>query len=445
MDWDTLTAAQKRTYREAVAQSHHRRVTVAIQRLNGQVVHTFTDRVTGGQWDADQESTPVDNTNVDLFDPDWVLDWKNGAHRRFRAQITDARFIPALNDWVEVHVFTGPLWDFNRKGPAVSLTARGIEQLVMGSVRSTYSKPAKTKATQVINDLFGLAGVPKGQRTVPNLNTKLPDAVTVRIKVQYDPDGKKSTSKLGPSAGGSVRLSQYRKITLTREDTYLDSIKQVAGAIGRQVHTTGDGRFVVRKAASKPVLTIGDSLLLEPVETKRVANDDLKNVFVVLGKDPKGRKKQVRAEARFPQSHPLSAESLAPWGGSKPYELIEITENDKIATHARALSIAKGRRDRAMREVVEYGVVMAPVAPWLRPGDVVTVVSDGGTVAVRCRQMSLPLAPGGGGQSLGTLRRAGGGKSSGTGGKGGGRRRLPGSGAVPGVQSGGGWIRRGRG
>lgn len=414
MDYETLNASQRRAYQAAVSQTHHRRVELHVVRPDGSVKHTFINSFLGGQVDTDEDSTPAQTlSSVQLFDPDRVLDWENGAHRKYRARVIDCRFIPALDEWVDCTVFTGPLWDFSRKGPIASLTAQGSERLAMGSVRRTYSRERKAKATVVIRDLLNKAGVPKRLQRVPNLKARLPESVTVRVKIT---DKRKNKPP---------KISHVRRLKLNREDTYFDEAAEIAEALDRRLVTDGKGRFIVRKDPTKAALTITDHQLVEPPEVSRVGNADLRNVFIVRGADPKGPKPQIRAEARFPAQHALSAETLRPWPGAPPYELIETIENDKLSTTKNAKEIAVRKRNRAARELVQYSVAMLPVAPWLQLGQIVLVRGRDPLPGVRARQMSLPLGQSADPQTVGSLRRGSAPSKS---------RRL----------SGGGSVRRGR-
>lgn len=393
MDYESLTAAQRRTYQAAVAQTHHRRVELHTVRLDGLYPHTFVNAFLGGQVDTDEDSTPMQTLSaVEIYDPNRVLDWENGAHRRFKATVVDSRFIPDLDEWVDCTVFTGPLWDFTRKGPVARLTAQGSERLAMGSVRTTYSRSRKAVATAVIRELLDLAGVPRRLQRIPSLAVRVPESVTIRVKV--------TTKRKDKPA----KITHVRRLRLTREDSYLTGSADVAEAINRRLVTDGKGRFIVRRDPTKSALTVTDRHLVEPPEEKRTGNADLRNVFIVEGADPKGPKPRIRYEARFPERHVLSAESLRPWPGARPYELIETYRNDHIANVKRAKEIAIRKRDRAAREVVEYSVAMLPVAPWLQVGQIVVVQGRDPIPAVRARQMSLPLGTSADPQTIGSLR-----------------------------------------
>lgn len=393
MDYESLTAAQRRAYQAAVSQTHHRRVELHVVRLDGLYPRTFVNAFLGGQVDTDEDSVPMQTLSaVEVYDPDEVLDWENGAHRRFKATVVDSRFIPELDAWVDCYVFSGPLWDFSRKGPVARLTAQGSERLAMGSVRTTYSRARKAKATSVIRELLDLAGVPRARQRIPSLSVRVPESVTIRVKVTTKRKGK------------PPKITHVRRLRLTREDTYFSGAAEVAESINRVLVTDGKGRFIVRRDPTKAALTINDRHLLEPPEEKRTGNADLRNVFIVEGADPKGPKPRIRYEARFPAKHPLSAESLRPWTGARPYELIETYRNDSIATAKRAKEIAIRKRDRAARELVEYSVAMLPVAPWLQVGQIVVVQGRDAIPAVRARRMTLPLGTGADPQTIGSLR-----------------------------------------
>lgn len=395
MDFDSLTTAQRRLYHATVAQTHHREVELQVLTLNGVAVTSLTNAFMGGSIQGDSTRTPCEVLEADVLDEDFALAWSNGEHRKYKVRVVDSRFIPELNDWVGQVVFTGPLWDFEREGPVVSLVAHGSELLALGSVRRVMTRPRKTRATAVIRDLLSAAGAAPANMSIPNLAAKLPERVTVGIRRGKKRKGKKDKRK-------PPKVQVFRA---TPEDTYWTEAEQIAEAINRDLYCDGRGRFLLRAEAKRAAVTFSPSTILAPVSERRPTEGEVTNKWVVVGADPKGPKKRVQVEVSLPARHPLSAESLK-WHNA-PREIIERIENKQLRTKAQARAVGVKHRDRAMRELVEYEVDALPIVGWLRPDSLVSVPVNGGAALVRVKQWTLPLGPGADPLTIGANRRRG--------------------------------------
>jgi hypothetical protein len=403
MQYDTLTSEQKRIYAETVAGTHHRRVELVITDLNDKPVRSLTNRFAGGQIDTDTSRSPAAILQCQVIDDDHVLDWEHGAHRRFKAQVVDSRFVPGIGtdgEWVEETVFTGPLWDFNRDGALVELVAQDTERLAMGSVRTVFTRPRKSRATKVIRDLLNAAGAPDKLIRIPTMKATLPERVTVGIRVGRRRDENGDKKGMGKDTRRRTRI-----LRATREDTYLAEATRIATALNRLFYADTRGRFVVRAQPSKPAATLTNRQILSPVTVKRTAEDDTVNTWDIIGGNPRGPKKQVRVRVAFPARHPLSAQSLA-WHG-KPHALIETVENKHLKTVRQARNFGQRLRDRAMGDLVSYEVQALPMLPWLQQHMGVSVPTPGGQVTLRATQWSFPLGPGADPMTLGANRRGG--------------------------------------
>lgn len=381
MDYDALTATQKRLYHDGVSRTHHRAVELRILTLDGAPVTSLTNAFIGGSVQGDTARTPCEVFEADVLDEDFALDWTNGAHRHYKVRIVDSRFIVDLDDWVDDIVFTGPLWDFERKGPVVSLVAHGSELLAMGSVRRVFTRKRKAKATDVITDLLKAAGAQSSDLSIPNLAARLPVRVTVGVRrgKKKEKDDKRKPPK-------------KRLFRATLEDTYWPEADRIADAIDRDLFTDGRGRFNLRSRVSRPAFDFTPQTLLSPVTERRPDSGEVPNTWLVLGADPKGPKKRIEAEVSLPTGHPLSAQKLG-WNGT-PRQIIERIENKHLRTGRQARDVGERRRDQAMREMIEYEIEALPVVPRFRPLSLVSAPSSAGKVSVRVKQWTLPLGPG---------------------------------------------------
>jgi hypothetical protein len=393
MDYDSLDASGRKAYRVAISGSHHRRVYYDLVRVDDTPVRSI-DKPLSGVINGDDDRSPREVLEVDAFDDDHLLDWRLGAHRKFKILVIDARFVPELDDWVERVVFTGQLWDFDREGSVVSLVAQGSERLAMGSVRQVYSKPRKFKGSEVIRDLLTLAGAPKRGLVIPRLSKRLPKSVTVGVR-------------RGPDQNPDKEGKQQRKVQRFRAgkaDTYWGASRPVAEALDRDLFSDWLGRFVLATPKSAPSVTVTAKQLVGQVVERRGQDGEVVNTWEVHGRNPKGPKPQVHVTAALPKRHASSAQSLD-WHGS-PRKVIETIENKQL-NKAEALALARRKRDRGERESVEYEIRLLPMIPWVRPGMLVTAPTDKGKVAVRASRWSVPLGPGPDPLVIGANRRRG--------------------------------------
>ena len=160
-------------------------------------------------------------------------------------QVIDSRFVPALDDWVEEHVFRGPIWDFSREGPVVHLVAEGGEKNASGSIRHPDEWPARSKATDVISALLRRAGAEASDLRIPKLKATLPRTVTVGVKVGKPPkDGKKDNRKT------------VQRLKVKNEDTYWHEAEQIADSIDKDLYADNHGKLVLTGKKARPEFRI---------------------------------------------------------------------------------------------------------------------------------------------------------------------------------------------
>lgn len=406
MEYRSLSKAQRDLYHETVAGTHHRDIELHILTLDGTPVTSVTSKMNtflGGSIQGDVANTPIEVLEADILDEDFALDWTNGQHRRYKARVIDSRFIPDLDDWVDEVAFTGPLWDFSRQGPVLSIVAHGSERLAMGSVRRVFTRPRKSKATDVMLDLLSAAGAQGNDVSIPNLPTILPERVTVGVRRGKHDDKDNKHSK---NSKGQKKQPKRRVFRADQEDTYWAEADRIANGLNRELFPDGRGVFCLRTHATRPSLVFDAATILSPVTEKRPESEgEVPNTWLVLGADPKGPKGRVKVEVTLPARHPLSAQTLA-WNGT-PRQVIVRIENKHIRTEKSARAIGERRRDQQLAELVEYQVEALPVIPWMRPNAMVSVPTAFGRATMRARQWTLPLGPGADPLTIGANRRRG--------------------------------------
>jgi hypothetical protein len=396
MDYDSLDGPERRLYRDQVYVSHHRRVEFELLRLDGEPVRSI-ENVMSAAVQGDEARTPREVLELDVYDDDFLFDWKLGQHRHFKVRVIDARFVEALDDWVERIAFTGPLWDFDREGPIVSLVAQGSERLAMGSVKEVFKRPRKAKGDGVIRDLLTLAGALKKHLLIPHLNKRLPERVTVGVERGKDRNPKKDGKQ-------QRKVQVFRAGTRGQEDTYWSAAEPIAEAMDRDLYADARGRFVMATPKSAPSLTVTERQMIGQVLERRGQDGEVTNTWEVFGRNPKGDRPQVHVVAALPDKHPSSAYKMR-WNGERR-KVIETIENNQLDKEA-ATALARRKRDKGARETVEREVQLLPVTSWVRPGMLVTAPTPQGKVTIRASRWTVGFTQDSGSVTIGGNRRRG--------------------------------------
>lgn len=392
MDYDNLDATERQAYRDTVFGSHHRRVYFHLLRLNGDHVREIdAESVISAAVHGDNKRAPREILELDVYDDDNLLDWRLGKHRHYMIRVIDSRFVEELDDWVERVAFTGPLWDFDREGPVVSMVAQGPERLAMGSIKKVFKRPRKAKGSEVVRDLLALAGARKGQLLIPRLKKRLPERV--QVGVERGPDRNKEKK------GKQQRtVKVYRAGTSNTADTYWGAAEPVAEAMGRVLFGDPRCRFVM--SGSAPKLSVTNRQVIGQVTERRGNDGEVTNTWEVFGRNPKGDRPQVHVVATLPDKHPSSAKKMA-WNG-EPRKVIETIENQQL-DWKEAKALAKRKRDQGIAETVEREVQLLPVIACVRPGMKVLV----GNTTIRARLWTVGFTQDSGTVTIGGNRRRG--------------------------------------
>lgn len=365
-----LSAADLRAYNRALyAPVIERRIEVRVMNLEGHVLRSLTPKVLDGQVIIDVTQTPTRILNLTFLDPSRSLAFEPDSpaeaplHRSRMVQIIDSRRVPELDEWIDCAVFTGPMWNFERNGAEVTITAHGKERQALGNKWITKGFAKKSKKTTMIRTLLQLTG--EAWLSIPDLRYTLPNRISVH-----------------------------------RMDVPWNKVKRVARSMNRHLFYDGRGWARLRPYPTRPVFTFHKTLLAEPEVRRDV--EGLVNLVWVVGGKPKGQKRRVQATARLPHRHPLSPESLGRNGS--PLYLVEKVVNPHIKTIAEAKRRAIRIRDDRARITTEFSFDSLPV-PHLDEQDMVAVQSDDGRLLVRMRQWTIPLGPDPQPMTVGTLRR----------------------------------------
>lgn len=371
MDKLGLTPADFAVYRRTMHEPHARRIDLDILSLaDGRHLRSLTPKFLDGQVTYDVSGdvkrmlglTFVDEKQGVGFEPDDPS--AAPIHRSRVIKVHDSRFIPDLGDWISCGVFTGPIWDFSRTGPEVTITAHGMERQALGNLGQAHTFPAKSKVTDAIAWL--LAAVGDVHANVPDLPKTLPHAVTVHPMSVAWPH-----------------------------------IVHLAASLDRYVFYDGYGRFQIRPHHQRATYRFHKTLM-DRVTVGRTT-DGIINKVIIVGHKPKGLKKRPRGVAVLDGS--LSPSDLNHNGA--PLYLIHREVRRHVKTNADCQAIA----NRVLLEIAHVHTdVTFPVMPepFHEELDMVSVVDAAfGTAHLRMKQWVLPLTPGDAGGSDGPVMTVG--------------------------------------
>ncbi|WP_109507362.1 hypothetical protein [Nocardioides speluncae] len=352
-----LNAAELRLYHQTLRSTHWRRREVVITNLNGIVQRELTPRILDGQVMVDSTAEVTRILDLRFLDPGRTLGFEPDSpseasmHRSRAISVIDSVLVPELDAWIDCPVFYGPIWDFDRQGPVVSVVAHGWDRQALGQQWSPRTFPKKMRKTSVIRAL--LAGVGETRLGgVPDLPITMPN-----------------------------------RLTIGRMDSPLPKAKNLARSMDRHLFYDGAGVPQLRGYSGRPVFTFGDRMLLDEPLIHRSTQGY--NAWEVLGAKPKGSKIRVRGQAYLPEAHPMSRQSLARNGAL--HTIARREENDQIKTRAEAEKKALRLRDDQARTITEYTVDVIPV-PHLDEGDMVAVDCADGRFLLRMQKWAYPLA-----------------------------------------------------
>jgi hypothetical protein len=365
-----LSGDDYRAFLKALADPHSVRVDVSILTLDGDELSRITPLILDGQVDVDADAdvtrslsiTLLDQTHSLHLDSDSPSDGALYADRMVR--VTYSVLVPALDDRVDVDVFTGPIIDLERDGDQVSLTAHGKEELGTGAWiwRPLTIKKGARKTDAITTILAERAG--ETDFDIPDLKTRLPKAVV-----------------LGRAAAAWPHA------------------RKIAESMNRQLFYNGSGVCRLRVRPRRPVFTfLADDADANMLSRAKVTHDftEIKNTVWFRGGKPKGQKKAVEYPAVAPKGHPLSPYRLGRTnadGNRISRYLVHEASNDNVRSKAEAKKRAQALLDDMLLETLNVTFTAVPI-PHLEPLDVVRVSTRDFSANVRIRQFSLPLAGG---------------------------------------------------
>ena len=406
-----LSHADRRRYEYALLHTHRISVDIRIRDRDEKVISTVTSHVLGGSVQVDMSQAPHRTLDVTLLEPRkapaWMPDGPGDAHVfannfisvRYKVWVDDLSTGPG---WVDVPVFWGPITGLSQDGDQVTITASGKEILGLEPhlLWDTMQVREGRKRTLAIRDVLEAKG--ETRFDLPELNAKV---------------GKRM---------GLNRHAQVWRVA-----------KHIAGGVDWQLFYDGRGRAKARRWPQNRAWTFragaGGDVLTKP----RISYDveSVRNIVEVMGPEPKGPPKRIRAVARAKAKHPMSPENMkrngkkrylvhrvdsnlaapdqewhpshrrhhgknavslvpahwgAPSGVKNPRRWLEHAHHLLVTRRRKAQDIADRQLKNRLKAAVEAAFDCLPI-PHLEEGDVCAVYVDGQHFEFILKQFTIPL------------------------------------------------------
>lgn len=368
-----LTTAQRRTFELSLSASHVQRLRLEVldhtERPLGEATAGVLDA--GVTFDLGAEVTRTADVTIARGALQRIpgldqIAYTLGAPGLF-VRLVYGVWVESLNRWVEVPLFTGPVWASQTRGDEVQLSAVGKEALLQPPHYAVGDASAGTRHDKGVRVTDAIVGLLRGggEHTVGGLPT-LPKRLQRPISV-------------GPE-GSRWALA-----------------RRLANGLDRQLWFDGEGRVRLEpRAAGGPVFTFTPAhLLTEPAVS--YALGDLRNAIRVgYGKGARQHVLQL-----LPGAQPTSGGSMARRNGV-PRLMVESLDDEDIEHEGEAR--AQGDRMLTSRQLAYNVTLDAVLIPHLEPGDTVAVDTGTQTTPFVLGSASLGLSADGG-MTVNYLRR----------------------------------------
>jgi YD repeat-containing protein len=405
-----LSQVDRWAYEAALVRTHRIRVQVRIHDHDEKVVSTVTNRLLSGQVEVNMAQAPHRKLDLVLLEPrrspQWLPEGPGDAHI-FADNFVSVQYGVWVNDlsagagWVDVPVFWGPVTGMSQDGDQITLNAAGKEVLGLDPCL-----------------LWDTMHVAKGRRRVLAIR----DILEAKGEARFDlPD---LPNKIG------------KKMSLNRHAQPWHVAKAVAGGADWQLFYDGRGRARVRRWPQNRVWTFRSGTNGTVLTKPRISYDitSVRNLVEVLGPEPKGPPKRIRAVARAKAKHPMSPYRLrrndkrrylvhvvdsnlakpdmewhkaaggnepggppahggwwgAPSGIKHPKRWLEWRHTVIVHRKTHAQKIANRQLKNRLKAAVEASFDTLPI-PHLEGGDPCAVYTDGMHFEFVLKQFTLPL------------------------------------------------------
>lgn len=356
-----LLAAERRALASVLQTGYKARTRVVVLDQDEREVVDLPAHVLSGSVNVTAKQRPSRTLELELLDegqrfrfaPEGIGDshlYADNFLRVFRGV-----WVPDLEDWVDIPVFTGPVASLDRDGHTISVQAvgkevRGLEPAVSWNPAGPFGRDRKV--TDVIRAIMRAQG--ERRFDLPRMNATL-----------------------------------RKQISLGRHSEPWRVCQRLAEDVDRHLFYDGRGVLRLRPWPRKPVWTFrtGDEANVTTPPHRTYELDEMRNTIEVLGAEPEGKEERPRAVAIARRGHPLSPWSLA--RHDEPLFLVETIEVG--AKRVRVLEgVAERELEDRLRAAVQTEFEALPV-PQLEPDDLVALVTDGERTTFRLREFTIPL------------------------------------------------------
>jgi hypothetical protein len=297
-----LSHADRRAYEAALTNTYRPRYVVRIHDHDEKVTSTVTNRILSGAVQFDMSSAPHRSLEMVLLEPRRSPQWLPegpGDASVFADNFISVQWGIWVNDlsdgpgWVDVPVFWGPVTGMSQDGDQITITAAGKETLGLDPCL-----------------LWDTMHVQKGQTRVKAIRAILAAQGEARFDLPDLP------AKIG------------KKMSLNRHAQPWHVAKAIAGGADLQLFYDGRGRARVRRWPQNRVYTFHGDANGTVLSKPRISYDitSVRNLVEVLGPEPKGPPKRIRAVARAKSKHPMSEYRLRRNG--QPRHLIHVVDSN---------------------------------------------------------------------------------------------------------------------
>ena len=375
-----LSEAGWGAYLQALHTSHRIRASLVLLDRDEKVIDALTgpDKMTWllrGQVQVETAGDTSRSLSIEILDPTNGLRFEanspaDGAiySDRFIAATYDV-YVDALERWVPVPVFYGPVTRFERNGAVCTVEARGKESLMLEPHFATagYTVRKRTKIGDGIRQVAGKVG--EHRYALPTLDRRL------RASRPVQPE----SEPWKVLRGGEVN---------TKQKAIPGLVERIEGDYG--VYYDGRGYLTVRSKQRNVVHVFDTARDVIAVPALTYEDADFKNTIVVRGGKPKNRK-PARAKVPLPASHPRSPHALARNG--KPRYMTEFVDADGLKTDKACRRRGQQLLARASAEGVGVSFQCLPI-PHLEEDDQVRLVTPTYSIAFPIRSLQIPLTAG---------------------------------------------------
>lgn len=357
-----LSAADLAAYERGLLSDHKMRVLVQVLDLDHHVQGEATGVVLSGSVDIDVEQDVMRTCTMEISDPGnrLGLDAPGISHAALYAdrmlQVHYGVWSHEYPHWVDMPIFAGPIMSLRRSRHSISLTASSKEVMVNQPQSRTWRFGPGTPKTSIMRRVLADCG--ETHVSIPSWSDRI------------------SSPWVCWSSEAPWPKLQQLAYSLASRDHGTDPL----------LHYNGAGWVVLKPHSENTAwkFTRDTDMLTEPDITSDLSQ--VKNFIVVSG--AKNKNGTVHAYASLPDSHPLSAKSLARGGVRR--NLREEIQDDQITTTAQAKRIAQARLDRLGWSYVDVNFDSL-VIPHLEPRDVIDIASGDWHERVQITKYTIPL------------------------------------------------------